>query len=260
MANTVKREIIKKATRGAAKGSQPLSTSNGSQYSSATLGIYRSGPWSDSLATTNIKADKPGMKASGFGQGGPGPCLKEMAKKDGAIAKIARKALKKGKGGSIDKYAPIAGTAGDQMDPMNDYLYNPSALSPASATTYISPGLQQEIEAGQSGANAPLNPYEDQNASEAAAQPAKYQAPIGAAKKIGSQGKYTPFTSRASIDLTKKNYPGSSKGLPSPSSQINEYNKMPRITRSGSSIQSISATPYQFKNRNPRRPTGSTKR
>ena len=133
----VKREIIKKATKSSAKGTPPSSfTPTGSQYSSATLGIYRSGPWSDSLATTQVKPPKQPLKASGFGQGGPG----KYAGKGGAFSALSKLAKYNGRGGDLDaternsnKQQQINVPVGSAKRIRGSGRYNPAVKSPKSS-------------------------------------------------------------------------------------------------------------------------------
>ena len=59
-----KRDIIKDAIKKAPKSPSPMT-------SRANRGIYRTGPWSDGLTTTNVKVD---------GAGGPGITVPEIKK------------------------------------------------------------------------------------------------------------------------------------------------------------------------------------
>lgn len=249
----VKREIVKKAVQGAKKGMPPISTRTGAQSSSATLGVYRTGPWSDSLGTTNVKVPKAPEKASGFGQGGPG---------FGTIGQFSKKkALSNGKGGTSDNAnaatsnASVASSSSYsdptlQLDPMSDYYYNPSLVNRVGSGNYLNPGIQNAVTQGQQskGIQAPIQAQEQKQPPSNYPQAAATQPP-GTPSRVGTN---KAFTSRAPVTLAMRKFPGSAVNMPSVSAQGSKYNRMPNITRVGQSPRSIISRESSFRNRKPK--------
>lgn len=97
----IKKEVIKAST----KGRSPLTpTKDGPNYPSrASQGLYRSGPWSDSLGTANVKID--GKGGSGIVEGVKS-ALSNVGKLAGNVAKGVANKAKEVLNKKVTKVAP----------------------------------------------------------------------------------------------------------------------------------------------------------